>query len=114
MPYVMMPQYPGQPVIALRVDEKHYAHIQSGERASLVIFPLVPKNRSPKELPLPKLNMTAACKAIVEPQDVANIVDKYGSCTLHSYLFFSECSFFDDQLVIFPDILQLTCCLQIF
>jgi hypothetical protein len=78
MPYIMMKGYPGQPIIALRTDEKHYKHIQAGERASLVIFPLVPRHLSPKELPLPKLNITADCQAIVEPEAIEAILNKYG------------------------------------
>lgn len=78
MPYVMVKEWPGQPIIALRTDEKHYEHIQAGERASLVVFPLTPKNKSPKELPLPKLNITASCKAIVDPDSIDTILKKYG------------------------------------
>lgn len=79
MPYVLLREYPGQPIIALRTDEKHFEHIQGGERASLVVFPLVPKSKSPKELPLPKLNVTANCKAIVDPEAIESIMEKYGT-----------------------------------
>ena len=78
MPYVMMKEWPGQPIIALRSDEKHYDHIQTGERASLVVFPLVPKSKSPKELPLPKLNVTATCRSIDDPESIDLIMQKYG------------------------------------
>lgn len=79
MPYVLMPNSPGQPIIALRTDEKHYDHVQQGERTSLVIYPLVPRSKSPKELPLPKLNITAVLKSIVEPELISDILGKYGT-----------------------------------
>lgn len=79
MPYVLMPNLPGQPIIALRTDEKHYEHVQQGERTSLVIYPLVPRSKSPKELPLPKLNITAVLKSIVDPELISDILRKYGT-----------------------------------
>lgn len=84
MPYVMLKEWPGQPIVALRTDEKHFEHIQGGERASLVVFPLVPKSKSPKELPLPKLNITGNCKAIVDPESIDTIMHKYGTHPLVS------------------------------
>jgi hypothetical protein len=77
MPYVLLPQLPGQPIVALRTDEKHYEHVQAGERASLVVFPLVPRSKSPKELPLPKLNITANCKPIVDTELIQTVLEKY-------------------------------------
>lgn len=90
MPYVLMHGFPGQPIVALRADEPHYNHIQQGERVSLVVFPLVPKTRNPKDLPLPKMNMTADCKAIVEPDFIHAILDKYSAFRFHAMHVFSS------------------------
>ena len=79
MPYVLLNEMPGQPIIALRTDEKHFDHVQQGERASLVVYPLVPRSKSPKDLPLPKLNMTATCQSIVDSELITTILNKYGT-----------------------------------
>ena len=90
IPYILIPEFLGQPIIALRSDEKHFDHIQQGERASLVVFPLIPKSMSPKDLPLPRLNLTATCRTIVDPELVKSIIDQYGTSISITFSFSSR------------------------
>lgn len=79
MPYVLMNQWlPGNPIIALRKDEKHYSNIGQGENVSMLIYPLTPKRIVPSNIPLSRMNIIARPTEVTDNEKISTIVDKFG------------------------------------
>jgi hypothetical protein len=78
MPYVTLTQRPGNLIFALRRDEKHFAHLEKVTKSSFMIYPLTPSHVKPKDLPLPKVNLTGISAPLEDPQDIDAAMEKFG------------------------------------
>lgn len=79
MPYVTLPQRPGSLIFALRRDEKHYQHLEKVTKCSFMIYPLTPAHIKPKDLPLPKVNLTGVALSLDDPSDVDTAMERFGT-----------------------------------
>lgn len=74
MPYILDDEV--SPVVAIRPDEKHYINLQQMDLASLVVYPLTPKNINPSNFALPRVNLGGKMRKLERNNAAFNAVQR--------------------------------------
>lgn len=78
MPYITLQQRSGNIIFAIRKDESHYKHLNTVPKCSFMIYPLTPSHMKPKDMPLPKLNITGVALPLEDADDINAALQRFG------------------------------------